>query len=251
MEGVLVVFGLVFVLFIILSLFSGSSALGSTVKGRIGEEKTRRNIRLSLNAKIYQRYHDVILPSSNGTTQIDHLLVSPYGLFLIETKNIDGWIFGSEDRPSWTQSLYGQNYSLQNPIRQTYRQKKILSKFLSIDESFIHTVIFFVGDCTFKTPMPSNVIKSGLGRYIKGFKTQILSPNDIHQLSDKLEQHISESTVTTDDHVRSLRERHSSTTVCPRCGSNLVEREVKKGARAGSKFIGCDNYPRCRFSKNA
>lgn len=115
----------------------------------------------------------------------------------------------------------------------------MLFKFLRIDESFIHTVIFFVGDCRFKTHMSSNVIKSGLGRYVKGFKTQILSPNRIHQLSNKLEQYISESTVTSSDHVRSLRERHRSTTVCPRCGSNLVEREVKKGAGAGSKFLGC------------
>ncbi|MEC7370234.1 MAG: nuclease-related domain-containing protein [Pseudomonadota bacterium] len=38
----------------------------------------------------------------NRTTQIDNLLVSPYGLFIIETKNINGWIFGSENRPNWT-----------------------------------------------------------------------------------------------------------------------------------------------------
>lgn len=108
MEVVFVLFGLVFILFIILSLISGSSTSTSTLKGLIGEEKTTRNMQLSLNAKIYQRYHDVILPSSNGTTQIDHLLVSLYGLFIVETKNIKGWIFGSEDQPNWTQSLYGK-----------------------------------------------------------------------------------------------------------------------------------------------
>ena len=236
-----------FGLFIILSLFLRSSML----KGWFGEKKTTFNMWLSLDAKIYRRYHDVIIPSSKGTTQIDHLLVSPYGLFIVETKNIKGWIFGSEDQAKWTKSVYGKKYSFQNPIRQTFRQKKTLSKFLSIDESRIHTVIFFVGDCKFKTQLPSNVIKSGLGRYIKRFRSPILSPNEIQQISGRLEQHISESTVTTRDHVRSLRKRHSSKTVCPRCGSNLVERMVKKGPRAGSKFLGCESYPKSRFTKNA
>jgi len=221
------------------------------LKGWFGEKKTTFNMWLSLDVKIYHRFHDVIIPAANGTTQIDHLLVSPYGLFIVETKNIKGWIFGSEDQAKWTQSLYGKKYSFQNPLRQTFRQKKILSEFLGLDESIIHTVIFFVGDCKFKTHLPANVIKSELGRYIKQFQTLNLSPNEINQISGKLEQHMSESTVTTKDHVRSLRERHSSTTVCPKCGSNLVERMVKKGPKAGSKFLGCESYPKCRFTKNA
>jgi ribosomal protein L37AE/L43A len=206
---------------------------------------------LSLDAKTYRRFHDVIIPAANGTTQIDHLLVSPYGLFIVETKNMKGWIFGSEDKAKWTQSLYGKKYSFQNPLRQTFRQKKVLSGYLGLDESIIHTVIFFVGDCTFKTHLPANVLKSGLGRYIKQFRIVILPPNEINQLSGKLEQHMSESTITTRDHVRSLRERHSSTIVCPKCGSNLVERTAKKGSKVGSKFLGCENYPKCRFTKGA
>jgi len=236
---------IVIVLWIILRFFLPSS----TLKGWFGEKKTTFKMWLSLDAKVYRRFHDVILPAAIGTTQIDHLLVSPYGLFIVETKNIKGWIFGSEDQAKWTKSVYGKKYSFQNPLRQTFRQKKILSEFLGLKESLIHPVIFFVGDCKFKTHLPSNVIKSGLGRYIKRFKTPILSPNEIHQISGKLEQHISESTVTTRDHVRSLRERHNSTTVCPKCGSNLVERMAKKGPRAGSKFLGCESYPKCRFTK--
>lgn len=206
---------------------------------------------LSLNAKVYRRFHDVIIPAKNGTTQIDHLLVSPYGLFIVETKNIKGWIFGSEDQSKWTQSLYGKNYSFQNPLRQTFRQKKILSKYLDVHQSIIHTVIYFVGDCKFKTHLPANVINSGLGKYIKQFVNRILSPEEINRIVGKLERHVSESSLTTRDHVRSLRERHSSTTVCPKCGSNLVERTAKKGPNAGSQFLGCENYPRCRFTRNA
>ena len=221
------------------------------LRGWFGEKKVTFHMWLSLDSNVYRRFHDVIIPSRNGTTQIDHLLVSPYGLFIVETKNRKGWIFGSENQPKWTQTLYGKKYSFQNPIRQTFRQKKILSEFLGLKESMIQSVIYFVGDSKFKTQLPANVINSRLGRYIKKYANRIILPEEINRIVGTLDQHMSESSLTTRDHVRSLRERHSSTTVCPKCGSNLVERTAKKGPNAGSKFLGCENYPRCRFSKNA
>jgi len=223
----------------------------SALRGWFGEKKTAFNMWLSLDSSNYQRFHDVIIPSRNGTTQIDHLLVSPYGLFIVETKNKKGWIFGSGDQPKWTQTLYGKKYSFQNPIRQTFRQKKVLSEFLGVKESMVQSVIYFVGDCKFKTRLPDNVINSRLGKYIKKFQDRILTPQETHRIVGKLERHVSESSLTTRDHVRSLRERHSSTTVCPKCGSNLVERTARKGSNAGSKFLGCEDYPRCRFTRTA
>ena len=206
---------------------------------------------ISLSGSIYRRFHDVIIPAKKGTTQIDHLLISPYGVFIVETKNRKGWIFGSEGQSKWTQTLYGKKYSFQNPIRQTFRQKKILSEFLGLEEANIHTVIYFVGNCKFKTHLPANVLNSGLAGYIKQFRNSILSTEEMNRISRALEQHVAQSTLTTRDHVQSLRERHGSNTVCPKCGSNLVERTAKKAPNAGSKFLGCENYPRCRFTKNA
>jgi len=219
-------------------------------RGWVGEKITAFKMWLSLSAKTYRRFHHLIIPSKNGTTQLDHLIVSQFGLFIIETKNKKGWIFGSEKQPNWTQALYGCNYSFQNPLRQTYRQKKILSEFLDMDEALVHTVVYFVGDCTFKTPLPDNVLRSRLGRYIKGHRDQILSPQEVERLVSVLEKHKSESGLTTRDHLRSLKQRHSSDEVCPKCGSNLVERTVKRGANVGLKFLGCENYPKCRHSKS-
>ncbi|MDZ7693639.1 MAG: NERD domain-containing protein [Balneolaceae bacterium] len=222
----------------------------SLFRGWIGEKKTIYYLWLSLNSKVYRRFHDVIIPSGNGTTQIDHLLVSPYGLFIVETKNKKGWIFGSKAQKSWTQSLYGNNYSFQNPTRQTFRQKKILSEFFGVNESTVHTIIYFVGNCKFKTELPDNVIRSRLGKYIKQFKDRVLSPEEVDRVVGEIEYYVSESSLTTRDHVQSLCERHNSTTVCPKCGSNLVERTAKKGPNAGAKFLGCRNLPKCQFTKD-
>lgn len=220
-------------------------------KGWIGEKKASLNIWVSLNANVYHRVHDLIIPSRNGTTQIDHLLVSKYGLFIVETKNRSGWIFGAEDQVKWTQSVFGKKYTFQNPLRQTFRQKKVLSEFLDLGEALIHTVVYFVGDCKFKTPMPPNVLRSGLERYIKRFKTESLSSDEVRRVLKKLNNHVSENKLTKRDHVKSLRERHNSDTTCPKCGSRLVKRTAKRGKIAGSMFLGCENYPKCRFTKNA
>ena len=171
-------------------------------------------------------------------------------MFIVETKNIAGWIFGTKDQPRWTQSLYGRNYSFQNPIRQVYRQKRILSEYLSIRESLIYTVIYFVGDCEFLTNTPSNVINSGLSSYIKQYKAPRLSCERINDITEKLNKITLESPITIEEHLKSLEERHNSSTICPRCGSNLIEKTARQGYRIGSKFLSCTDYPICRFIRN-
>jgi hypothetical protein len=70
-----------------------------------------------------------VLPSQGSTTQIDHVLVSVYGIFVIETKNMKGWIFGDERSAQWTQSIFGKKSRFQNPLRQNYRHVKALAEF--------------------------------------------------------------------------------------------------------------------------
>lgn len=74
---------------------------------------------LALPSVTYVRFHDVMLPTPDGTTQIDHVFVSRFGVFVVETKNMAGWIFGSERGRRWTQVLPGgRKTSFQNPLRQ-------------------------------------------------------------------------------------------------------------------------------------
>jgi hypothetical protein len=222
-----------------------------SLRGWFGEKKATFNMWLSLEKDIYPRFHDLIISSMNGTTQIDHVVVSEYGLFIVETKNKKGWIFGSEKQPKWTQSIYGKKYTFQNPLRQTFRQKKVLSEFLEIDESLIHTIVYFVGDCSFKTHMPENVLHSKLARYIKTFQQKIITPETKGAIMNKINKHLTESNLTTRDHIQSLRDRHNSTTICPKCGKRLALRMAKTGANAGSKFLGCTGFPKCKYTKSA
>ena len=221
-----------------------------TSRGWLGETHTKISLWLALDSDIYQKVHDAIVPSTNGTTQIDHLLISPFGVFIVETKNMKGWIFGSTGQSTWMQVVYNNKYPFQNPNRQTFRQKRILSEYLGLDEDLIFPIIYFVGNCRFKTEMPPNVIKNGLGSFIKRYQKRIISPEEIARILVALNKLASDSSLTRKNHIRSLHERHNSTTTCPRCGSKLIERTARQGSSVGSKFLGCEKYPRCRFTKD-
>lgn len=224
------------------------------MKGWIGEQKTKFKLWLSLSGKTYHKFHNIILPSKSGTTQIDHIIVSIFGVFIIETKNYTGWIFGSADQAKWTQVIYNKKYSFQNPLRQTYRQKKALSEFLKIPEYTVHPLVYFVGQCRFKATMPENVLRTGLfskgaAGYIKGFKAPVFTQEDVDRMVLDLKVYKSRSSLTSKHHLRSLQERHAAVTHCPKCGSDLIVRTIKKGSRAGSRFLGCSTFPKCRYTR--
>ena len=77
-------------------------AFGTPIKGMVGETVVKMGAVLALPSSVYQRYHNVTLPTVGGTTQIDHVFVSVLGVFVVETKNMAGWIFGSERDREWT-----------------------------------------------------------------------------------------------------------------------------------------------------
>ena len=158
-------------------------------KGWRGERAVQGAIRRQLNPLIYVDMHNVTLPTADGgSTQIDHLIFSPYGLFVLETKNYQGWIFGTEKQREWTQQIFRKRSRFQNPLRQNYKHVKTLQSLLDIAPEHLHSVIAFVGDCEFKTEMPAHVTR-GLGfvDHIQSFTQPVWSPEQMQALLDKLD----------------------------------------------------------------
>ena len=215
------------------------------IKGWFGEKLTTFGMWLRLDENIYRRIDDIILPGSNGTTQIDHVLVSTFGLFVIETKNMQGWIFGGERDSTWCQGIYGHKTRFQNPLRQNFRHVECLADFLKLDRGLFHSIVFFVGECEFKTPMPPNVLCSGLGNYIKSFDESLLTQSQVAEIERKLREVKATSGLTKADHLASLKQRRTSTDTCPKCGGKLVARTAKN---SGKQFLGCSNFPKCRHT---
>ncbi|SEL50461.1 Topoisomerase DNA binding C4 zinc finger [Atopomonas hussainii] len=219
-------------------------------KGYIGELVVRLIARIKLDQHTYRRLHNVTLNTPDGTTQIDHVFLSPYGIFVLETKNMRGWIFGSEKQAQWTQKLYQRSFKFQNPLRQNYKHLKALEATLGVNPEHLHSLISFVGGSTFKTAMPANVTQGiGFIRYIQSFQQLVFSATEVDALLHTLQTGRRAPTLATHrEHVQNLKRRSDPTAerLCPKCGSALLIRTVKSGAKAGQQFWGCSGFPKCR-----
>lgn len=220
-------------------------------KGKFGEFIVNSAIKTRLDKDVYHLIKNVTLPTENGTTQIDHVIVSIYGVFVIETKNMKGWIFGSKDQKTWTQKIFKVTNKFQNPLLQNYKHTKTLESLLGLSDSKIFPVIAFVGNSTFKNEMPENVTTgSGYVKYIKSKTDAIITPEEVTEILSKIESGRLTPSFKTDrahvTHVRAIIAEKSSQTLCPKCGSAMRIRESKRGDNAGKQFWGCSNYPRCR-----
>lgn len=113
------------------------------VYGWIGEFGLRK-IYLRRLPEEYVIINDLLLETADGRThQIDHVIVSPYGIFVLETKAYMGKIYGSQYSPNWTEYLAGTGYEFYNPIRQNYGHKKALAELTNLPErAFIPIVVF-------------------------------------------------------------------------------------------------------------
>ncbi|HHF3031633.1 TPA: NERD domain-containing protein [Vibrio diabolicus] len=223
------------------------------LKGVFGEFLVNRLLS-KLPESDYTLIKDVTLPTNDGTTQVDHIVVSRYGIFVVETKNMKGWIFGSARQKQWTQKIYRHSSKFQNPLHQNYKHIKALETLLGCSEEHLHSVIVFIGDSTFKTEMPPNVTYArGSIRYIQKFNEVVFSDKDYARLTESINQIKLKRGVITDlkhrKHVKEVVTSKASSNQCPRCGSEMVLRETKRGENIGKQFWGCSTFPKCRAVK--
>ena len=222
-------------------------------KGTLGEIRVHLSLRGLLDKHEYRLFHDLMLPVRDGTTQIDHVIVSRFGVFVIETKNLKGWIFGGADQAQWTQVVYRRKSKFQNPIRQNYKHLKAVQELLRIEEHKLHGVVAFVGSATPKSAMPLGVVWGvrSLADYVKSKRVAVLSEEQFLKFAESLSSGGLRSNVRTRSaHVRHVKtqaaRRSRELESCPRCGATLVERTNRQ---SGARFLACPKFPSCRGTR--
>lgn len=181
-------------------------------KGKLGELVVRAQAKKYLKEE-YILLNDCTLPDSqNGTTQIDHILLSPYGIFIIETKNYRGWIFGGERQKSWTQKIYKKSFKFQNPLHQNYKHIKVLESVLEdvVAPKYLHSLVVFTSQSIFKTMMPTNVVQGRAWiEYIKQFKDEVIPVIKLKRIQYRIEKEVLEKGWETNHmHVENLKRKN-------------------------------------------
>ena len=243
----IIILGLIFVvIYIILKLNSPK------IKGSIGEIKTNTN--LSFLGSEYILLNDVIIRNSNGTTsQIDHIVLSEYGIFVIETKNYKGWIFGNEKSEKWTQVIFKEKHTFINPVKQNWGHVYALKGFLTDFPNIkYYPIVVFAGSATLKDIQSSVpvIYESSLNETIRRQSTEkCLSCSDISKIHEILLSNEITEKVYMKEHIQNVQNNINAqrikkdNRICPRCNGELKLRNGKYG-----KFYGCSNYPRCNFT---
>ena len=234
------------------------------MKGPIGEFAVNRTLRKGLPPDVYHLIPNVILPTGvkggdegdettgpGGTTQIDHVVVSRYGIFVIETKAFRGWIYGKENEPRWTQKFRRKSFPFQNPLRQNYRHTKTLSDLTSIPHEYFTSLVAFGGEAEFKTPMPPTVVHvRDLAKTIRGYTGVLIQDEQVPEIVAAIRAWADTvDAASRSSHVKNLKARNAPVSAsadtapsCPRCNSVMV---LKSRRKDGGQFWGCPTYPKC------
>lgn len=112
-------------------------------KGKIGEQIIENNI--NENIDIYKKIiRNVILNKDGKKTEVDIILITCAGIFVIESKNFHGYIFGNDKHKKWTQVFTKDNHNLfDNPILQNQYHIDFIANNLNLDSSYFHSYIVF------------------------------------------------------------------------------------------------------------
>ncbi len=182
------------------------------IKGRIGENHVRKGLIKYLDSTKYTIINDVTLPlEDGGTTQVDHIVVSTFGIFVIETKNMSGWIFGNEHQAKWTQTIRRSKYPFQNPLRQNYKHTKTLALSLDMPYEHFHSVVVFTSNAELKTKMPSNVghLKEMIV-YIKSFNEEVFDNQTILEIITLIQNiKLKQGRTTNRRHIKYLESKNN------------------------------------------
>ena len=180
-------------------------------KGAVGEQIIKVEALGKLDRSQYHYFHNLIIPHNGATTQIDNIIVSPFGVFVIEAKYYEGWIFGGKQQKTWwhTKSRY-EKYPFTNPLHQNYAHIKALEQLIRQPENRFHSIVVFTHrDCQLRTELPANVcLTKQFIPYVQQFTKTIIMPEQIQRICKILSQSEWEATPERlAQHIQLLNQR--------------------------------------------
>ena len=234
---------IIFILLILVTFFY------KKIRGFMGEFWVKQELK-KLPKDKYIILNDIMIKSSKGTHQIDHIIISKYGIFVVEMKNYYGLITGEEHQNKWTQHLGKNKYYFNNPIHQNYGHIKALEELLNLREDKFISIICISNQAKLKVKAKNVTQLDFISDLIKSYNNEIII-EDLSKIKNKIEQNNITDKEIRKSHIKNIKNTvkenndKEKNMICPKCGAKLVERNGKYG-----NFIGCSNFPNCKYTKD-
>jgi hypothetical protein len=146
-------------------------------RGDIAESRVRRILAQGLDKKSYTVLNDLVVPFGGGTIAIDHVVVSRFGIFVIESQYARGWVAGTDVQDRWKQHSLGRISRFDNPLHRNRLQAEALQSLLDYPRLAFHRIVVMTGQKGFKTEIPQNVVEpEKLIRYMRKKGQHQLTP---------------------------------------------------------------------------
>lgn len=228
--------------------------------GEYGERRVSSYLE-DLPCEDYRVYNDLLIRDRNYTTQVDHIIISRYGVFVLETKNVHGKVYGSGNSEYWKQYLpdsgytrngFTQEHLLRNPIWQNAGHIKTLRRLVLGNDVPVYGIVVFPTETDLYVNCEQPVLHMwDVVPFIKQYRNEVLSTEQMGFYKRRLFEVISTSESDRKSHLENVhrnQERRDAAVAsgrCPLCGGSLVLRNGKYG-----QFYGCSNYPKCTYKLN-
>ncbi len=218
-------------------------------KGEEGEKAVARHLEMIDGHKYI--FNNIMINDNGKSRQIDHIAVTEYGVYVIETKNYSGKILGKETSENWIQYLGNKQYRFKNPIHQNYGHTEIVKKILKDTTNQIFSIVVFCARCKLKVKTFSPVIyHTEVEKFITN-NPKVLEKEKIEEINKIITENKIVNEETIKDHNYNVKKyveyknQKAEKGICPRCGGKLLMRNSKSG-----QFYGCSNFPKCRYTKS-
>lgn len=220
----------------------------SKLRGMFGEHCLKKELKKL--PKEYIILNNIMIKDEWGTHQIDHIVISKYGIFIIETKFYYGYITGNEYSEQWLRKRGKSKIYFHNPIHQNYGHIKALANILNLNEDCFVSIVCFSHTTKLNIKAKKAIITkvSYINDNIKKHQNVIL--DDIATIKNIILTNNITNVRERKKHIKTIESNLKQTNVsikeniCPKCGNRLVKKHGKNGY-----FLGCTNYPKCRFIK--
>ena len=152
----------------------------------------------------YKLLNDIMIEDEKGTHQIDHIVISKYGIFVIEMKNYYGLIIGNQYKEKWYQYLGKNKYTFHNPMYQNYGHIKALSNVLKLNEELFIPITCFSNQVKLKVTSNKPVVQvDTINKNILKYTKEIITCN-LNELSLKIENMNILDKIKRKEHVKNI-----------------------------------------------
>lgn len=181
----------------------------AVAKGKEGEKAV--NSVLSSLGKKYVLMKNILLKTNSGSTELDHVVVSMYGIFVIETKNYSGTVIGEDGYKNWKHyDRGGTERSFYNPIKQNAGHIGTLKRAINLNDDAFISVVVFAGSAELKIKSKTDVVQiKDLSKTIKSYNTKKFTKAEVKSIIKEIKSNNMDSIMARKQHIKHVKSKQT------------------------------------------